>query len=232
MTLFLSGMKCYFERVSSNGTLSKESAKKIAGRLNNKNFNASNGWLDKFCKRNNITLRILSGESSSVDPIVLSDWFLKIPEIIKDYDKRDIYNLDETALFYRMLPGRSLSRKNGNPHGSKRFKQRITLLFCVNLVGDKETPLLIHTSLRPRCFKNIDMSKLGVSWYANKKAWMTSTIFKEWCSYFNQNLVKQNRKILLILDNATCHPDVVLSNIKFVFLPANTTSKSQPWIKE
>ena len=39
----------------------------------------------------------------------------------------------------------------------------------------------------------------------------------------------QDRHILLFLDNAPCHPPVdSLTNIKLVFLPANTTSILQP----
>jgi hypothetical protein len=40
---------------------------------------------------------------------------------------------------------------------------------------------------------------------------------------------KQNRYILLFVDNAPCHPtDIQLSNIKLQFFPANTTSTIQP----
>ena len=40
---------------------------------------------------------------------------------------------------------------------------------------------------------------------------------------------KQNRKVLLLLDNVPSHPkDVNLSDVEVVFLPANTTSKLQP----
>lgn len=39
---------------------------------------------------------------------------------------------------------------------------------------------------------------------------------------------KKGRHILLFLDNAPSHPPVKLNNIKLVFLPANTTSLSQP----
>ena len=44
----------------------------------------------------------------------------------------------------------------------------------------------------------------------------------------NEKMRKENRWILLFLDNATCHPKIILSNIKLVFFPPNTTSKLQP----
>ena len=41
----------------------------------------------------------------------------------------------------------------------------------------------------------------------------------------------ENRKVILFLDSATCHPESLqngLTNIKFVFLPKNTTYRLQP----
>ena len=39
----------------------------IAEKLNYVDFNASSGWLERFKKRNNITFRAISGESTSVN---------------------------------------------------------------------------------------------------------------------------------------------------------------------
>lgn len=47
----------------------------------------------------------------------------------------------------------------------------------------------------------------------------------------NRRLSRSNRSILLLMDNAGCHPEDLagkFSNIKVCFLPANTTSKLQP----
>ena len=47
----------------------------------------------------------------------------------------------------------------------------------------------------------------------------------------NQKLSNEKRKVILILDNATCHPESFIgrfSHIKLVFLPKNTTSMLQP----
>ena len=60
---------------------------------------------------------------------------------------------------------------------------------------------------------------------------MTSEIFETVLSKLNRKLVFENRKVILFLDNATCHPEPMddkFSNIKIVFLPKNTTSRLQP----
>ena len=53
---------------------------------------------------------------------------------------------------------------------------------------------------------------------------MNSFEFKKFLYNFNFNLKKSNRKILLLLDNASCHKIIKnYTNIGFLFLPANTT---------
>lgn len=157
------------------------------------------------------------------------EWIKQLPSLIKEYNMKDIFNADETGLFYRALPTKSLAFKCSNSHGSKKVKHRITIMFCASALGEKEQPLIINTALRPRCFKNVDMSKINVHWYANKKAWMTGSIFTEWIEIFNEEMKKEKRKVLLLLDNAPCHPkNLKFSNVNVLFLPANTSSTSQP----
>jgi hypothetical protein len=73
------------------------------------------------------------------------------------------------------------------------------------------------------------MTKLPIQWRSNKTAWMTGKFFTDWLMDVNRMMQRQQRNILLCLDNAPCHPaDVPLSNIKLLFFPANTTSVVQP----
>ncbi|GBL55546.1 hypothetical protein AVEN_89607-1 [Araneus ventricosus] len=88
---------------------------------------------------------------------------------------------------------------------------------------------MIWKSKTPRCFKGKDISKLGIHWKLNRKAWMTAAIFEEWLTNFNKKMAKEGRKVLLVLDNATCHKhQTVLKNVKLLFLSPNMTSKLQP----
>ena len=60
---------------------------------------------------------------------------------------------------------------------------------------------------------------------------MTGDIMEAILSKLNCKLSSTNRSILLLMDNAGCHPEYLekkFSNIKICFLPANTTSKLQP----
>ena len=48
---------------------------------------------------------------------------------------------------------------------------------------------------------------------------------------FNRKLVFEDRKVILFLDNATCHPESKIgqfSQIKIIFLTKNRTSRLQP----
>ncbi|XP_070551006.1 tigger transposable element-derived protein 6-like [Ptychodera flava] len=136
--------------------------------------------------------------------------------------------MDETGLFFRCTTDKSLHVKGEDCSGGKKSKERLTLMLCANMAGEKEKPLIIGKSQNPRCFKNINPKTLPVDYYANKKASMTSDVFENWLLSFDRKLGRQKRKALLFLDNATCHPHINPRNVKLIFFPPNTTSKLQP----
>ena len=92
--------------------------------------------------------------------------------------------------------------------------------------GEKLPLLVIGKSAKPRAFKGA--KSLPVQYESNRKAWMTQAIFSEWLKKLDRKMVQKKRKIALILDNCTAHPQLEMNNIKLIFLPRNTTSKTQP----
>ncbi|CAF1689440.1 unnamed protein product, partial [Adineta ricciae] len=155
-------------------------------------FKASNGWLEKFRARHAISFRLISGESASVDHSTVKEWTKRLLTIIEGFDKNDIFNADETGLFYRALPDRSLVLKKEECKGGKKSKERLTILLCTNWSGtEKLKPLVIGRSQRPRCFKNINTSDLPVTWLANCAAWMNLKLFTNWLATLN-NRMKRN----------------------------------------
>ena len=57
---------------------------------------------------------------------------------------------------------------------------------------------------------------------------MTSSLFEEYLNDLNDKIIESNRSILLLLDNATPHVDLPLSNVKLLFYSPNCTSHIQP----
>ncbi|CAF2766906.1 unnamed protein product [Rotaria sp. Silwood2] len=214
-----------------SGPLLQERARQIRQELGGPNaddFKASNGWLEKFRKRHGIQYRTICGESAAVDLTTVDEWKKRLSTIIDKYDPNDIYNADETGLFFKALPNRSLVTAKDTCKGGKRSKERFTVLLCTNMTGtDKLKPFLIAAN--PRCFKHLNVKELPVTWRSNRNSWMTASLFEEWLVNVNKTMIKQKRNILLFIDHAPCHnPDIEYSNICVKFFPPNTTSKLQP----
>ena len=170
-------------------------------------------------------LSTVSGEAAAVDHTVTNAWKQHdLPSLLNEYGEDDIFNADETGIFYKCLPDKSLALKGERCTGGKKVKERMTALFAANMSDKEKLPLVvIGKSLRPRCMKNV--KNLPVDYTANKKAWMTSSIFENWLMKF----VLQGRSVAMVVDNCPAHPHINgLRSIKLVFLPPNTTSHLQP----
>ncbi len=212
-----------------SGTMIQEKAVLLSAEYDDADaFVASNGWLDRWKKRFNVKCSVLSGESAGVSEEDVADWAKRLPNIIDGYDMSDIFNADETGLYYRALPTRSMVTKEDKCKGTKTSKDRMTVLLCCSAKGEKLKPFVIGHSARPRCFKNYSIGSFGVQYSHNKRAWMTSILFSEWLRKLNNKMSLANRKILLFVDNCSAHPDLTFSHVKIEFLPPNTTSKLQP----
>ncbi len=208
-----------------------EKARQIAEHLGHSEFKGSNGWLDKWKKRFNIRQMKISGESGDVSGPTVESWKERLPEIVANYSADDIWNMDETGLFWKALPDSGFGSKGKECKGGKKSKDRFTVALFVAASGKKEKPIVIWKSKNPRCFKKLNKGQLPVHYFSQKKAWMEGEIMEAILTKLNNRLSKNNRTILLMMDNAGCHPEGLkekFSNIRVCFLPANTTSKLQP----
>ena len=130
---------------SNNGEISSNDLKskslEIAKELNIDGFKASNGYIENWKKRFNIKFKVFSGEGGSVDNFVVDEWFLRLGEILKNYDHRFIFNLDETGLFWKAGKGKSFitgaEATNKELRGAKMNKDRITVLVGGSMAGEK-----------------------------------------------------------------------------------------------
>ena len=165
---------------------------KVAARFNIDGFKASNGWIEKFRRRHGISYSTTSGECSAVDQNIIEHWKSESPKKTEGYEDRDIFNADETGLFFNLLPDKTLNFSGQPCHGGKYSKERLTVLLCANKDGSiKVVPLVIGKSAKPRCFKNV--KTLPTQYESNTSAWMTSFLFMKFLRWFDAFIGNKRR---------------------------------------
>ncbi|KAG2232621.1 hypothetical protein INT48_001310 [Thamnidium elegans] len=197
----------------------------------------STGWLTKAFTRIGLKCRPTHGECASVDITSenIQNELRKIEKLLEPYDPADIMNFDETGLYYQQPPRRTVCF--GPIGGLKKSKTRLTIGLLCNVDGTyKGHPIVIGKYKSPQCFKThsrlLSKTAVGnryeVEYHHSTNAWMTTEIFTAYVKKLDVAFGRDNRKIALLLDNASVHNlRIELQNIKLIFLPANTTSKLQ-----
>ncbi|CAD6244598.1 GSCOCG00013410001-RA-CDS [Cotesia congregata] len=225
-----------------SGPMLKEKALLFNKRLGGKeNFAANDGWLSRFKIRHGIGEKTIPGEklTPNVETIEESNVKIKMENIgeLTGIDLKYIYNCDESALYWKIMPTKTLIGPEG---GRKKPKNRVTILFCTNATGTHKIPLfIIGKYAKPRCFKNVNHLPVH---YANQvNVWMTYDLMKTWYSSVFLPEIKREHdlennphtKIILIMDYATCHPPAeelnqMCSSCSIMYLPPYVTTLIQP----
>ena len=118
--------KWYLLAVSRNiypmGPQLCEKAKEITELLGVPNFKASNRWLDRWKKRYNMKKMKINEEAGDVRGEMVDSWKERLPELLQGYSSCDIWNLDETACFWKALPDHGFGKKKSQCIGGKKSK--------------------------------------------------------------------------------------------------------------
>ncbi len=218
----------------TSGELLREKARRIWHELPNYSNKPcpefSVGWLQKFQKRYKIQRYIQHGEAGSVSQTIEEE-MKGLRTLAGEFQEDDIYNMDETGLYWRMTPSRGLATQS-RP-GLKKDKSRVSLVLCVNSTATDRLPIwIIGKAKTPRALRGVNVSTMGGEWRANKKAWMNTAVMSEWLQAFYSH-IGTTRQVLLTMDNFSAHyTGLELAppppNIRICWLPPNSTSRFQP----
>ena len=106
-------------------------------------------------KRYGIVNKAICGtKESATQADELEEWKETVLLTLEGYSSSDIYNSDETALFYKSLPHRTYYHADDKPSGSAKFKNRLTLLIITNMDGSDHRKLsVIGKAKTPHCLQ-------------------------------------------------------------------------------
>ena len=199
-------------------------------------FTASRGWVEKFVKRHALRSVSLHGEGGQVQAAAVAADIFQIREDLREYDAEHIYNVDETGLFYKLLPRRTYvgvheDRKSLRGVKAMKAKDRVTAFVCTNASGTKKLPMaIIGTAKQPRCFK---IRKPAVPYFHQRNAWADTATFRAWFYTVFIPFIRRNtsQKVALLMDNCGSHGNDLVDSkeqVRIFALPPNCTSLHQP----
>ncbi|KAK9759341.1 Tc5 transposase DNA-binding domain [Popillia japonica] len=84
--------KARSQKVPISAPIVKAKAKEIAQQMEYSAFSASDGWLQIWSKRHNITFRHTSGDAADESQIDVDQFKAKLPSILLGHPPENIYN--------------------------------------------------------------------------------------------------------------------------------------------
>jgi len=171
----------------------------------------------------------------------------RIQELIKKYGYQlhDIYNMDETGLFYgwadnstlstvcwlmtaRIVPDWGLS--DCKQAGVKEKKIRLMYAFTLNADGSEKLPaFIIGKAAWPWAFKKKTGGQLGLYYWNNTKAWMMAHLYQEWITQWDCELQTKGWWNFPLQDNFSGHiPPDKLQNIQVKNFEPNLMAHIHP----
>lgn len=199
----------------------------------------SGGWLWRFKARHGIKKLDASSEKQVADHQAAEQFcgFFRSLTVEHGLTPEQVYNADETGLFWQCLP--SPTHEGSLVPGGRQSRDRLTVLMCANATGShKIKPLVIGKCSGSRASRGIQ--HLPVAYQAHGNTWADREVFSDWFhhifapsvrEHFRALGLPEDSKAILLLDSSRAHPqesELVSENIFTIFLPASVTSLIQP----
>ena len=175
----------------------------------------SNGWWDKFLRRNP-TLRLLIGDSTvgvrfdAINTENMDNYFKLLKDTYDQYDFADnlecIFNMDETGMPLCPRPPKVIARKGQKKvrYRTSGQKSKVTVLASGSATGQVIPPFIIFSGkqISPLWTQSeVNGSRFAVS----NNGWIDQELFNFWLTdHFLPN-APSHRPILLILDGHSSH---------------------------
>ncbi|KAM3159789.1 HTH CENPB-type domain-containing protein [Lachancea thermotolerans] len=195
-------------------------------------------WITHFLSKMDVNVSSLDEEPPKPPKVWTFEERGTLKEFLCKIPARNLFTLDETFLAYN-LP---LDYAQYETNQVQRRIEVVTVMLCANLDGsEKMKPLVIGKYENYRSFRNHFSNeppegasqlslgnkmakKFSLTYYSNRKSWLTSNLFHDWLVWWDKRLVVDNRKIYIVLDDSCSHRiiNLRLKNIKLIYTSANS----------
>lgn len=86
-------------------------------------FAASEGWFWRFKMHHGLTFKNACGEKADADQATCDEWVPgQLREHLAGYALSEVFNADKTAVYFKLLPNKTIMFKNSTCVGVKEAK--------------------------------------------------------------------------------------------------------------
>ncbi|KAG7176917.1 Tigger transposable element-derived protein 7-like 5, partial [Homarus americanus] len=189
-------------------------AAKLASHMGIENFEASDGWLWRFRNRHGMRNKITHGEAGSAPTEDIEPFRERLNDLIKSEGLliSQVYNGDETGLYWRSLPRNTQAFKNEASSPGRKL-------------------VVVGRSARLRILKDM-MHHLPVHYYHSKKSWFNMQIFNNWfISHFIPAVQKYQEDVLKLPAAENYNLKSAIFNLAASWKALKTTTLANAWKK-
>nr|XP_037280081.1 tigger transposable element-derived protein 6-like [Rhipicephalus microplus] len=159
-----------------SGPMIEQKAKDLAFLLGRSDFQGGSGWLQGFKERHDIVNKAVTGESKAADLDSVQKWLEENwRDIAARYRAQDIFNADETALFWQMLPNKTLACRSDKTSGGTKASRHPPSRQGIHLAGEDNHGILVTIKPPPRLLAS-SWHGLVLGFELNTAPQMTSSI--------------------------------------------------------
>ena len=143
-------------------------------------FMVGDKWIKKITKRHNLVSNVLHGEAGSVDTDLIKKGMNEVCKACKKYQPARIFNVDETGLFWKLMPklsylSTSENRKTARGTKNMHFNDRVSAFMCADADGSAKVDMaIIGKAKNPRCFRDRDCP---LKYFSQANAWSDAATF-------------------------------------------------------
>ena len=175
------------------------------------NFKASDGWVRKFMKRNDLVLRARTHISQTLPKELehkITAFHREVASIFEhsDFALDYVCNMDETPVFLDLVPNRVVDRKGKKTitvRTTASEKNRITATLCCSASGKMLPPFVVFKGKTKRGIRKVPVPH-DVVCTTQVEGWMDEERMLEWIQKVWAPYVDGNRA-LLSLDRFSGH---------------------------
>ena len=156
-------------------------------------------------------------------------------------DPYQIFNADQTSLFYSKIPnmiyGDKEAKKNLAGVKAMKSKDRITIMVCVSASGEKVPLFVVGKPKEPTCFRLLEGKSAPLPYCGQAKAWFDKRVSLHWIhKVFWPWWIRHHgeKHCILIYDNFSAQKfsdeelAMLPEKLHILHLPPNVTSNHQP----